>query len=54
MIVPIFKGKGDVMSWGSYSGVKPLEHAMNIVEKVLERRIRINRRDGVVVRASTL
>ena len=40
MIVPIFKGKGDVMSCGSYRGVKLLEHAMKIVEKVLERQIR--------------
>ena len=40
VIVPIFKGKGDVMSCGSYRGVKLLEHAMKIVEKVLERRIR--------------
>ena len=40
MIVPIFKGKGDLMSCGSYRGVKLLEHAMKIVERVLERRIR--------------
>ena len=40
VIVPIFKGKGDVMSCGLYRGVKLLEHAMKIVEKVLERRIR--------------
>ena len=36
-IVPIFKGKGDVMSCRSYKGVKLLEHAMKIVERVLER-----------------
>ena len=40
VIVPIFKGKGDVMSCGSCTGVKLLEHAMKIVERVLERRIR--------------
>ena len=40
MIVPIFKGKGDVMNCGSYRGVKLLEHAMKIVERILERRIR--------------
>ena len=39
VIVPIFKGKGDVMSCGSYKGVKLLEHAMKIVERVLERQI---------------
>ena len=40
MIVPIFKGKSDVMSCGSYREVKLLEHAMKIVEWVLERRMR--------------
>ena len=34
VIVPIFKGKNDVMSCGSYRGVKLLEHAMKIVERV--------------------
>ena len=34
MIVPIFKGKGNVMSCGSYRVVKLLEHAMKIVERV--------------------
>ena len=38
--VPIFKGKGDVMCCGSYREIKLLEHAMKIIEKVLERRIR--------------
>ena len=37
VIEPIFKGKGDVMSCGSYRGVKLLEYAMKIVERVLER-----------------
>ena len=39
VIVSIFKGKGNVMSCGSYRGVKLLEHAMKIIERVLERRI---------------
>ena len=39
VIAPIFKGKGDVMSCGSYRGVKLLEHAIKIVESVLQRRI---------------
>ena len=38
-MVPIFKGKGDVMSCGSYRGVKVLEYAMKIVERVLESQI---------------
>ena len=37
-MVPIFKRKGDAMSCGAYRRVKLLEHAMKIVEKVLERR----------------
>ena len=40
VVVPNFKGKGDVMSCGSYRGVKLLEHCMKIIERVLERRIR--------------
>ena len=40
VVVPIFKGKGDVMNCGSYRGVKLLEHSMKIIERVLQRRIR--------------
>lgn len=40
VVVPIFKGKGDAMSCGSYRGVKLLEHAMKIVERVIVWRIR--------------
>ena len=40
VVVPIFKGKGDVMNCGSYRGVKLLEQGMKIIERVLERRIR--------------
>ena len=39
-MVPIFKGKGDVMNCGSYRRVKLQEHGMKIIERVLERRIR--------------
>ena len=39
VVVPIFKGKGDVMDCGAYRGVKLLEHAMKIVERVLKKRI---------------
>ena len=38
--IPIFKGKGDIMSCGLYIGIKLLEHAMKINEKVLEKRLR--------------
>ena len=37
VVVPIFKGKGDVMNCASYRGVKLLEHGMKIIERVLER-----------------
>ena len=40
VLVTIFKGKRDVRNCNTYRGVKLLEHAMKIVERVLERRIR--------------
>ena len=40
MLVPIFKENGDVRNCNTYRGVKLLEHAMKMVEKVLETRIR--------------
>ena len=40
VVVPIFKGKGDVMNCGSYRGFKLLDRGMKIIERVLERRIR--------------
>ena len=40
VVVPIFKGKGDVMDCGAYREVRLLEHAMKIVERVLKNRIR--------------
>ena len=39
LIVPIFKGKRDVMSCGSYQGEKLLKCTMKIVERVLKRQI---------------
>ena len=40
VVVLIFKGKGDVMDCGAYRGIKLLEHAMRIEERVRENRIR--------------
>ena len=40
VVVPIFKGKGDMMDCRAYRGVTLLEHAMKVVERVLENRIR--------------
>ena len=39
VIVSIFKGKGDVISCGSYRRVKLLEHAMKIIKRALVRQI---------------
>ena len=40
VVVPIFKGRRDLMGCEAYTEVKLLKHAMNIVERVLENRIR--------------
>ncbi|MBJ5565719.1 reverse transcriptase family protein, partial [Salmonella enterica subsp. enterica serovar London] len=40
VIIPVYKGKGDPLECGSYRAVKLLEHAMKVVERVLEQRIR--------------
>ena len=37
--IPIFKGKGD-MNCGMHRGEKLLKHAIKIIEKVLEKRLR--------------
>ena len=38
--IPIFKDKGNIMNCGMYRDVKLLEHAMEIVVEVLEKRLR--------------
>jgi len=35
VVLPIYKGKGDPMKCGSYRGIKLLEHAMKVVERIL-------------------
>jgi len=40
MVLPIYKGKGDPMECGSYRGIKLLEHAMKVMERIYEDRIR--------------
>ena len=40
MVLPIYEGKGDPMRCGSYRGIKLLEHAMKVVERIFEHRIR--------------
>jgi len=38
-VLPIYKGIGDPMECGSYRGIKLLEHAMKVVERIFEYRI---------------
>ena len=40
VVLPIYKGKGDPMQCGSYRGIKFLEYAMKVVERIFEYRIR--------------
>ena len=40
VVLPIYKGKGDPMECGSYRGIKLLEHAMKVVERIFKHRIR--------------
>jgi len=37
---PIYKGKGDPIKCGSYRGIKLLEHAIKVVERIFKERIR--------------
>ena len=39
VVLPVYKGKGDPMECGSYRGIKLLEHAMKVVERIFEDRI---------------
>ena len=39
-MLSIYKGKGDAMECGSYRGIKLLEHAMKVLERVLDTKIR--------------
>ena len=39
MVLPIYKGKGNPIECGSYRGIKLLEHAMKVVERISKHRI---------------
>jgi len=39
VVLPVYKGKGDPMECGSYRGIKLLEHAMKVVQRIFEHRI---------------
>ena len=41
IVVPIFKGKGDIRNCGCYGAVKLLEHGMKVVESVFEKWLHI-------------
>jgi len=41
VVLPIYKGKGDPMECGSYIGIKLLEHAMKVVERIFEHSARL-------------
>ena len=40
VVLPIYKGKGDLMECGSYRGIKLLEYAMKVVARIFDHRIR--------------
>ena len=40
LIIPIYKGKGDIQECGNYRGIKLISHTMKIWEKIIEKRIR--------------
>ena len=39
-LIPIFKGKEDVRSRGNYRSIKLLEHGLEVIERIFERRLR--------------
>jgi hypothetical protein len=39
-LIPLYKGKGDAKSCGSYRSVKLLEHGMKVIERIFEKRLR--------------
>ena len=39
-VVPLYKGKGNVLECGNYRTIKLLEHGMKVVECVFEKRLR--------------
>ena len=41
IVVPIFKGKGDIRNCSCYGDVKLLEHGMKVMERLLEKRLHI-------------
>ena len=40
LLVPLYKGKGDVRECGSCKGVKLFKHGMKVLERILDKRLR--------------
>ena len=40
MLVPLYKGKGDIKKCGNYRGIKLMSHTMKLWERIIEARIR--------------
>ena len=40
MLVPFYKGKGDIKECGNYRGIKLTSHTMKLLERVIEARLR--------------
>jgi len=41
VVLPIYKGKGDLMECGSYGGIRLLEHAMKVAERTVNQKLRL-------------
>ena len=39
-LIPIYKQKGDILECGNYRGIKLMEHALKLLERVIDRRVR--------------
>ena len=39
-VVPLYKGKENVLEWVNYCTIKLLEHGMKVVERVFKKRLR--------------
>ena len=46
LIILIYKGKGDIQECGNYRGIKFISHTMKIWEKIIERRLRVEKTIG--------
>ncbi|XP_068206185.1 uncharacterized protein [Palaemon carinicauda] len=40
ILIHIFKGKGDIQKYGNYRGIKLMSHTLNILERVIDARLR--------------